>query len=100
MSIREKVLNTKKVKFTKYDGTSDPYLHLCIYSDEVLLITMDDDLHANLFSMTLIDDSLEWFAKLPHSSIDNFDQLKSFFRIIYHIHISKKVTLSDFMKIK
>lgn len=34
------------MNFTKYDGTSYPCLHLCIYSDEVSLTTMDDYLHA------------------------------------------------------
>lgn len=100
MRIRSVILNTKKaLKFTKYDGTTNPCLYLCIF-DEVSLITMDSDLHANLFPMSLTGDVIDWFGELPHASIDNFEQLKSVFYNLYQIQISKKVTFSNLMKIK
>lgn len=90
----------KDLKFIKYDDTIDPYLHLCIYSYEVSLITMDEDLHANLFPFSLIGNALKWFSRLPHGNITNFNQVKSAFHTFYQIYIPKKVTLSDLMHIK
>lgn len=57
------------LKFTKHDGTSDLCLHLCIYSNEVSLITMDEGLHTKLFNFSLPSDALTWFARLPHAII-------------------------------
>lgn len=60
MRIRSKVHDTKKaLKFPKCDGSSDPYLHLCIYSDELLLITMYEDLHTKLFLLSLTGETLQ-----------------------------------------
>lgn len=70
MRIRSIILYfSKNLKFKKFDSTTDPYIHLCIFFDEVSLIMMDDDLHANLFPLSLNGYDTKWFGKLPHDSI-------------------------------
>jgi len=66
----------------------------------VSLVTMDEDLHAKLFPLSLKGEAKEWFSKLPHASINSFTQLKTIFYDHYQIHIVKKVTFSDLMKLK
>lgn len=74
MIIISAILNTEKdLKFTNFDNTIDLYFHLCIFFDEVSLITMDSDLHAKLFPISLIEDVKDWFIKLPHTSIESFE---------------------------
>lgn len=73
MRIRSTILySNKALKFTKFDGKIDPYLDLCIFSDEVSSIIMDDELHAKLFSLSLKGEAIEWFSKLLHASINKF----------------------------
>lgn len=74
MRIRSTIFySNKALKFTKLDGTTDPCLHLCIFSNEVSLITMDDDLHAKLFPLSLKGGhATKWFYKLPYASIESF----------------------------
>lgn len=50
--------------------------------------------------MSLIGDALEWFGKLPHASIESLGNLKIVFYTFYQIHIAKKITFSDLMKVK
>lgn len=99
MMIRSTILNTiKALKIIKYDGTNHLCLHLSILSSDISLITMDNDIHAKLFSIS--GDVIDWFGKLTHASIENFEQLKLVFSNFYQIQISNKVTFSDLMKIK
>lgn len=83
-----------------YHGTLDPHFHLCIFSDEVSLITMDSNLHVKLFPISLKGNAIYWFHKLLHTSIENYQQLKTTFYIHYQIYVAKKVTFSDLMLVK
>ena len=47
------LLSSKEFKFTKFDGTIDPCIHVCIFSNEVSLFTLDEDLYAKLFPLSL-----------------------------------------------
>lgn len=99
MRIRNSILlSNKELKCINFDGTTDIYLHVCIFFYEVSLITLDEDLYANLFPLYLKGKATKWFSKLPHDSITSFAQLKSVFCDHYQIHIAKRVTFSDLMK--
>lgn len=75
--IKEYIMDTNKsLKFTKYEHHEDPRLHMKKFEDEVLVITLDRDLHAKLFPLTLKGSSLKWFNNLPHNSIQDYTQLK------------------------
>lgn len=47
------LLYNKEMKFTRFDGTVDPCIHVCIFSYEVSLINLYEDLHAKLFPLSL-----------------------------------------------
>jgi len=66
------ILYNKELKFTKFYGTVDPWLHTYIFSNEVSLITLDEDLHAKLIPLSLKGEALDWFNKLPYGSIIGF----------------------------
>jgi len=48
---------------------------------------MDEYFHTKLFPLSLKGEALQWFAKLPHGSIENFGKLKSSFHSFYKIYI-------------
>ena len=57
-------------------------------------------MHVKLFSLSLKGEASKWFSKLPHASITNFALLKTILCDHYQLHIAKKFTFSDLMKLK
>lgn len=94
------LLSNKELKFTRFKGTTDSYLHVCIFSNEVSLITLDEDLYAKLFTFFLKGESSKCFSKFPHGSITNFGQLKISFCDHLQLCIVKKFTFDNFLKIR
>lgn len=73
MQIKNTILiSSKELKFVKFDGTTNPCLHACICYDEASLTTLDEELHAKLFPLSLKWEASEWFSKFPYARITNF----------------------------
>ncbi|XP_030970642.1 uncharacterized protein LOC115991025 [Quercus lobata] len=62
-----------------FDGLKDPQDHLNTFKTILGLQQPPDEILCRSFLTTLKGAAREWFTKLPHSSIDNFDQLSSDF---------------------
>lgn len=75
------------MKFSKYDGSDDTITH--VFRDVDALITLDDNLHANVFTLYLMGEVFLWFNKLAHGSIEDFGKLKKPFINFYKMNIPK-----------
>ena len=62
-----------------FDGLKDPLDHLNTFKTTLGLQQPPDKILCRSFLTTLKGAAREWFTKLPTSSIDNFEQLDSFF---------------------
>jgi len=61
---------------------------------------LDEDLHANLFPLSLKCEALDCFNTLPHGSITSFGQLKITFCNHFQLLIAKKFTYGELLKIR
>ena len=62
-----------------FDGLKDPQDHLNTFRTTLGLQQPPDEILCHSFPITLKAAAREWFAKLPNSSIDNFEQLSNAF---------------------
>jgi len=58
-----------------FDDHSDPRMHLQRYHLEVISFDNDDDLLANLFSLSLKAEPLLWFTNFLNKSITCFNDI-------------------------
>ena len=67
------------LKFSAYDGSSDPFDHIMHYRQLMTLDIGNDALLCKVFLASLQGQAFSWFHRLPLSSIDNFrDLLEAF----------------------
>ncbi|KAI3473419.1 hypothetical protein Pfo_031358, partial [Paulownia fortunei] len=55
-----------------YDGTTDPWEHLCRFENSALLHRYSDGVKCRVFLTTLSKSAQQWFSQLPPNSINSF----------------------------
>ena len=79
--LRQHVLNYEPppgfviLAFTIFDDSNDPYDHMLHYNKAMTLNAGNDRLLCKVFSTSLQGPMLAWFHKLPHNSINSFNEL-------------------------
>jgi len=63
--ISKLLLGKKSVKFTKFNGSQDPKMHVRKFHEEAMEYVHDIDMLEKLFSSSLNDDALKWYFNLP-----------------------------------
>ena len=61
--------------FATFDGFADPYNHMLHYNQTMILNSSNDRLFCKVFPASLRGHVLAWFHKLPHNSINSFNEL-------------------------
>ncbi|GJT62278.1 reverse transcriptase domain-containing protein [Tanacetum coccineum] len=64
-----------------YDGTGDPDDHLKIFESAATIENWPQPVWWHMFNSTLVGNAQNWFSKLPHRSIDGFEELRRAFRL-------------------
>ncbi|KAI3448580.1 hypothetical protein Pfo_005245 [Paulownia fortunei] len=62
-----------------YDGTTDPWEHLCRFENSALLHRYSDGVKCRVFLTTLSKSAQQWFSQLPPNSINSFEEFSSAF---------------------
>ncbi|KAI3461122.1 hypothetical protein Pfo_017785 [Paulownia fortunei] len=62
-----------------YDGTTDPWEHLCRFENSALLHRYSDGVKCRVFLTTLSKSAQQWFSQLPPNSINSFEEFSSVF---------------------
>ncbi|KAI3468832.1 hypothetical protein Pfo_025495 [Paulownia fortunei] len=57
-----------------YDGTTDPWEHLCRFENSALLHRYSDGVKCRVFLTTLSKSAQQWFSQLPPNSINSFEE--------------------------
>lgn len=89
----------KMPKMKKYDGTSDPDVHLMLFNAQMLTIKASDRIKCRAFPTTLEGSVLVWYSRLPPLSIHNFDELKPKFNAYFAMsrpHQNSSASLVNF----
>ncbi|KAJ0970560.1 hypothetical protein J5N97_018519 [Dioscorea zingiberensis] len=68
-----------KVPGVKFDGTTDPFVHIEDYSSEMMVNGPTEIVMCRAFPKTLSGMASEWFRSLPRGSIASFSQLFDLF---------------------
>ena len=63
------------LSFTMFDDSNDPYDHMLHYNQAMKLNADNDRLLCKVFPASLRGLALAWFHKLPHNSINSFNEL-------------------------
>lgn len=74
-------------KFTKHDGTSNPYLHMRIQSNDLGAYTKNEQLIMQLFQKSLTYSALTLYMKLDPSKLYTWDDIVSRFMTQYKNNI-------------
>ena len=61
--------------FAMYYGSFDPYDHMLLYNQAMILNAGDDQLLCKVFPASLKGPALAWFHKLPRGLINTFGEL-------------------------
>ena len=61
--------------FAKFDGFANNYDHILHYNQVMILKDCNDWLLCKVFPASLRGPALDWFHKLPHNSINSFNEL-------------------------
>ena len=61
--------------FSMYDGSSNPYDHMLHFNQVMILNAGDDRLLCKVFLTSLKRLALAWLHKIPHRSINSFNEL-------------------------
>ena len=65
--------------FTTFDGSIDPYGHMLHYNQAMTMNVGNDLLLCKVSPASLRGPALAWFHKLPHYSINSFNELWAVF---------------------
>nr|GFB74279.1 reverse transcriptase domain-containing protein [Tanacetum cinerariifolium] len=79
-------------------GTGDPDDHLKIFESATTIENWPQPVWCHMFNSTLVGNTQNWFSKLPHRSIDGFEESRRAFRL--NLTQRKKVpqTFNELMK--
>ena len=85
--------------FAMYDGSSDPYDHMLLFNQAMILNAGDDRFLCKVFLASLKGPSLAWFHKLPRGSINTFGELRAAFVSQYLCSVRQKGNISSLQSI-
>jgi len=74
--IRRRTWEGEDINFSKYNGISDPRMHIAIFEESACNHLCDTDMLARLFSSSLRKEASEWFYNLEDQSITRYGKLK------------------------
>jgi len=74
--IRRRTWEGEEIDFNKYNGTSDPRMHIIVFEESTCSHLRDIDMSARLFSSSLGKEAFEWFYSLKDQSITSYDRLQ------------------------
>lgn len=72
----------------EYDGTTDPWEHVCRFENTAQLHLLSDGVKCRVFATTLTSAAQQWFGQLPGSSVPTFKRLCS--KFLHHFASSRK----------
>ena len=82
-----------------FDGSSEPYDHMLRYNQAMILKVDNDRLLCKVFPASLREPALAWFNKLPHNSINSFNELWAAFVSQYLSSVQQKRNISSLQTI-
>ena len=85
--------------FTMFDGSADPYDHMLHYNQAMILNASNDHLLCKVFPASFWGPALAWFHKLPHNSINSFNDLWAAFVSQYLYSVRQKRNVSSLQAI-
>ena len=88
------------LKFSTYDGSSDPFDHIMHYRQLMTLDIGNDVLLCKVFPVSLQGQTLSWFHRLPPNSVGNFRDLSEAFVGQYLCSTRHKQNISTLQNIK
>jgi len=62
--IRRRTWEGEDINFSKYNGASDPRMHIVVFEESVCSHLHDNDMLARLFPSSLGKEAFEWFYSL------------------------------------
>ena len=85
--------------FATFDGSTNPYNHMLRYNQAMILKADNDLLLCKVFPASLRGLALAWFHKLPHNSINSFNELWVAFISQYLCSVRKMRNISSLQTI-
>jgi len=71
--IRIRTWEGEDINFSKYNGISDPIMHITIFEELACSHLRDTDMLARLFWSSLGKEASKWFYSLEDQSITSYD---------------------------
>ena len=71
--IRRRTWEGEYIEFSKYNGMSDPRMHIIVFEEAACSHLHDTDMLARLFLRSLEEEAFEWFYDLEDQSITNYE---------------------------
>ena len=85
--------------FAMFDGSIDPYDQMLHYNQEMTLNARNDHLLCKVFPASLQGHALAWFHRLPHNSVNSFNELWTLFISQYLCSVWQKRNISSLQTI-
>jgi len=74
--IKSKTWEGEDIDFNKYDGISDPRMHITTFEEIACNHQDDTNMLVRLFQHNLGEEAFEWFYSIENKSITSYEQLK------------------------
>ena len=74
--IKRRTWEGEDINFNKYNGASDPRMHIVVFKESACSHLHDIDMLARLFLSNLGKEGSKWFYNLEDQSITSYSQLK------------------------
>ncbi|XP_028122195.1 uncharacterized protein LOC114319392 [Camellia sinensis] len=87
-------------KFTRYDGKTDPYMHVSHYRQVMAGYRHNDALMCLIFPVSLGELGLKWFERLPERSIVGWQQLAEAFVTRFKTNTRTPKEVDHFLSVK
>jgi len=71
--IRRRTWEGEDISFSKYNGISDPRMHIILFEELACSHIRDTDMLAKLFLSSLGKEAFEWFYSVENQSITSYD---------------------------
>ncbi|KAJ1433199.1 Retrotransposon gag domain [Sesbania bispinosa] len=82
----------KVPEFAKYDGSTNPFLHLKTYCTKMAVWSKDERFLISFFHESLTGPALEWCIQLDHSKISTWKDLADMFMSQYQFNLDTAPT--------
>lgn len=84
----------------KYGGATNPVKHLRSFVDAMAVYSPDELVWCRVFSLSLKEETLDWFHSLPPGTIDSFATLRQMFSQQYASSKSPEVTYTALVRMR